>query len=105
MYIFYKITHIMTVMKIQRKTYHIISLLFVFASMLLLSLYSFNSSVAKGTQNPSQNGPTDLPEGPTEPELPQNPLLVVPEISIGTLGLISAFAAAFGMFALMHKRK
>ena len=77
-------------------------LMFLFAlvsiSLAFAVSYGMNSNNAsEGSEIPSQNNLSDLPEEPPE--------LVVPESPIGTLGLIGAFAAAFGMFVIIHKRK
>ena len=69
--------------------------------------YGMNSNNAsEGSEIPSQNNLSDLPEEPPELVIPEEPPeLVVPESPIGTLGLIGAFSAAFGMFVIIHKRK
>ena len=38
-------------------------------------------------------------------ENPEEPQLVIPESPIGTLGLVNALAAGFGMFAILKKRR
>ena len=50
------------------------------------------------------NTENDQPQS-TSPENTEGPQLVIPETPIGTLGLISALAAGFGMFALLKKRR
>lgn len=81
-----------------KKTFQIISLLLVAASMLLIVLYNFNGNVAKGSESPTQTNPSDLPEEPTK-EVPPD-LLVVPEVPMGTIATIIAC-----FFALMVSQR
>jgi len=53
-------------------------------------------SQPQNTESQPQSNPLESLEGPE---------LVIPESPIGTLGLISALAAGFGIFAIMKKRK
>ena len=80
-----------------RKILSIISLALVCISQILVVSYNLHyNNIAKSSESQPQNNPPDLPEGPE---------FVIPESPIGTLGLISALAAGFGMFAIMKKRK
>jgi len=51
-------------------------------------------------QSTEENQPQD-----NTPESPEGPQLVVPESPVGTLGLISALAAGFGIFTITKKRR
>jgi len=51
---------------------------------------------AKSSEGQPENTPTETQEGPE---------FVVPESPIGILGIISALAVAFGLFAVAKKRK
>lgn len=66
--------------------------------IVLVASYSMNyHNIPKNTEdNQPQNNP---------PENTEEPQLVIPESPIGTLGLISALAAGFGMFTIMKKRR
>jgi len=80
-----------------RKILSIISLALVCISQILVVSYNLHyNNIAKSSESQPQSNPPDLPEGPG---------FVIPESPIGTLGLISALAAGFGMFAIMKKRK
>jgi len=74
-----------------------ISLALVCLSLILVVSYNlYYNGVAKNSESQPQVNPSDLPEGPE---------FVIPEGPIGTLGLVSALAAAFGIFAVANKRK
>lgn len=74
-----------------------ISLALVCLSLILVVSYNlYYNGVAKNSESQPQDNPSDLPEGPE---------FVIPEGPIGTLGLVSALAAAFGIFAVANKRK
>ena len=74
-----------------------ISLALVCLSLILVVSYNlYYNGVAKNSESQPQDNPSDLPEGPE---------FVIPEGPIGTLGLVSALAAAFGIFAVASKRK
>ena len=80
-----------------KKILLVISLAIVCISLILVVSYNlYYNGVAKNSENQPQNNPSDLPEGPE---------FVIPESPIGTLGLMSALAAAFGIFAIANKRK
>ena len=65
--------------------------------IVLVASYSINyRNIPKNTEN---NQPQNNPPENTEPQL------VIPESRLGTLGLISALATGFGMFALLKKRR
>jgi len=66
--------------------------------VVLVAFFSFNyRDVPTNTEN-------DQPPS-TSPENTEGPQLVIPETPIGTLGLINALAAGFGMFAILKKRR
>jgi hypothetical protein len=61
------------------------------------------SNQPSGTiQNTGQIDDTSKVPEPTKE--PDGPLFVVPESSLGTLGLVSALMAAFGLFAIKNKK-
>lgn len=66
--------------------------------IVLVASYFMNyRNVPEGSEN---NQPQNNPSEDTE-----EPQLVIPESPIGTLGLISALAAGFGMFTIMKKKR
>ena len=81
-----------------KKTFQIISLLLVAASMLLLVLSYFGGNVTKGGESLIQTNPSDLPEEPTG-EVPPD-LMVIPEVPMGTIATIIAC-----FFALMVSQR
>ncbi len=76
-----------------RKRLYVISLVIVCSSQILLFSSTFNG-IDKSVESSPQNNPPEIPEGPE---------FVIPESPLGTLALISAFSAAFGVFALSKK--
>jgi hypothetical protein len=61
-------------------------------AIILALLLSLNAPTGSGTQNPPANSGK-----------PEEPIFVIPENPLGTIGLLSALAVAFGIFALKHK--
>jgi len=80
------------------KRWFVISLALVCISQILLFSFGYFNTSGGGvsSEEPPQNNP---------PEIPESPVFVVPESPIGTLGLTIALAAAFGVFAVVKKRK
>ena len=76
-----------------KKRLYIISLIIVCISQILLFSSTFNG-IGKNVESPPQSNPPEIPEGPE---------FVIPESPLGTLALISALAAAFGVFALAKR--
>ena len=74
----------------------IIPLTLAVISASLMLIYALNFS----------NQPHAVAETPLDapPEKPEGPLFVIPENPLGTLGLFSSLAIAFGIFALMRKK-
>jgi len=64
--------------------------------IILAISYTLNFYKAKSSNGQPENPPAENPEGPE---------FMVPESPIGILGIISALAAAFGVFAVAKKRK
>ena len=84
-------------MEVSKKTFAcVIALALVF--IILATFYIMNNP------NTIQSTEEDQPQN-NPPESPEEPQLVVPESPIGTLGLISALAAGFGIFTIMKKRR
>jgi len=79
-----------------RKSLLIILLAVVSIFLILIVSYGFNNNIAKSSENSPQNNP---------PESPEEPLFVIPENPVGTLGMISALAAAFVIFASIKKKR
>ncbi len=92
-------------------------ILTAFLIAILLSMLSFNTdlSALPSTSNPGSTSPSPSPTPMVSPspssspssnpngnqeEAPPSDLFVVPESPLGTLGLLSAVAVAFGIFAL-----
>ncbi|TRZ53363.1 MAG: hypothetical protein D4S01_01505 [Dehalococcoidia bacterium] len=82
-------------MKIARKKLAFLVAI-VCLSLILTASYLFNqNNIAKSEPQPQ----SDFAEAPG------GSLLVIPESSIGTLGILGALAGAFGMFVILKKRK
>jgi len=76
-------------------------MLLVISIIILIVLVAFYfMSYRNISENTEDNQPQSNP-----PESTEEPQLVIPENPIGTLGLISALAAGFGMFAILKKRR
>jgi hypothetical protein len=73
-------------------------------SAILLGCIIVVISFAAIYYNTSGNPEETQPQG-SSPENAEGPLLVIPESPTGTLGLISALAAGFGMFTIVKKRR
>jgi hypothetical protein len=69
-------------------------LLAVLCLAIILSYTLINS-------NPAQN--TEVSQPPATPPPSERPELVIPEAPLGILGLMSALAAGFAIFAIMKK--
>ena len=76
-------------------------MLLVISTIILIALVAF---YFMNYRNISENTEDNQPQS-NPPENTEEPQLVILENPIGTLGLISALAAGFGMFAIMEKRK
>jgi hypothetical protein len=71
----------------------------IISVMVALSLSNQPSGTTKASDQ------TDNTSTETEPtEEPEGPLFVVPENTLGTLGLISALMTALGIFAIKNKK-
>ena len=83
-------------------------LLLVLAALFCIILavfYMGYHNIGKNAENQPQKIPPETQPQDNPPDLPEGPEFVVPESPIGTLGLISALATAFGIFAITKKRK
>ena len=76
-------------------------MLLVISTIILIALVAF---YFMNYRNISENTEDNQPQS-NPPENTEEPQLVIPENPIGTLGLISALAAGFGMFAIMKRRR
>jgi hypothetical protein len=63
---------------------------------------SSGASTGSSTESSAENSTETQDETPSEQPDHEEQLFVVPESPLGTIGIISAFALAFGIFA--HKR-
>lgn len=77
-----------------------IMLLVICTIILIVLVASYSMNYRNIPESSEDNQPQNNP-----PENTEEPQLVIPESPIGTLGLISALAAGFGMFALLKKRR
>jgi hypothetical protein len=77
----------------KRKSLLILLAILCLALVLLYTLINYN---------PAQN--TELSQPQSTPPPSEEPELTIPEVPLGILGLISAFATAFGIFAMAKKR-
>ncbi len=75
----------------------LLALLLMFLALLTLYMLNFRAPAQSTLANPP---PID-----NNPENPKAPVLVVPENPLGTLGMISALAAGFGLFVMTKKKK
>jgi len=80
---------------------------------ILLFVYSFTYQMPHDSETPPQDvgdGISPKTETSTQPNTNggttnDGNLFVIPESPVGTLGLVSAVAIAFGLFALLKKRE
>jgi hypothetical protein len=80
-----------------KKLISIILFILICLSALIVLAYSFGNNIPQDIETPPQtNSPKESPGGQ---------LFAVPETPVGTIGLISAAAMAFGIFALLKKQK
>jgi hypothetical protein len=76
----------------------IVAMCLIISVMTIVALSNQSSGVTQGNPEQTETGetePTDDPEGP---------LFVVPENTLGTIGLISALMIGFGVFAIKNKK-
>lgn len=85
----------------RRRKILLFALLLLFLVLAALYLLNFRAPAKTMLANsPPNNNPTD-----NNPENPKGPVLVVPENPFGTLGMMSALAAGFGLFAMKKTKK
>lgn len=75
------------------------------ALLLILALICIVIIIFYMMQSPSYDQNTEEDQTQSNPpENPKEPQLVIPESPLGTLGLISALAAGFGIFEIIKKK-
>lgn len=74
------------------------SLLILIAALCLVMVFFYTIINYNSRQNMEVSQPQNTPPPSEGPEL------VIPEVPLGILGLISALAAGFGIFAMAKKR-
>ena len=79
------------------------TLLIALAVILIVLTASYTINYYNTAQNTGETPSQNPPEEP--PETPEGPQFVIPESPLGTLGLISALAAGFGMFTIIMKKR
>jgi len=75
-----------------------VAICLIISVMAIVALSNQSSSVTQGNTDQTATGETE----PTDD--PERPLFVIPENTLGTIGLISALMTGFGIFAIKNKR-
>ena len=86
--------------KMSKKKTLLLLLAIICVAIILAYTMNLNSASPNTPENQSGNHSET-----SEQETPEGPMFVVPENPLGTLGLISAFVVAFGVFALKKKAR
>ena len=92
------------------KRKRLVAIVFFLVFLFLIVSYVGYYKGPTQTENPPLNNPPESVPQDNPPEsvpdlLHDAPEFIVPESPLGTIGLISAFAAALGIFAITKKRK